>query len=103
MEKTELASVAPVAMDWCDIGSWQAVWELSGKDGASNAAEGNVFLEGCRGSLVRAESRLVAAIGVEDLVVIETADAVLVMPRALAQKLADVVPVLRARMQRNQG
>jgi mannose-1-phosphate guanylyltransferase/mannose-6-phosphate isomerase len=97
MEKTSLASVASVAMDWCDIGSWEAVWELSEKDGENNVAEGKVFLEDCRNSLVRAESRLVAVIGVDDLVVVETADAVLVMPRAQAQRLSDIVPQLRAK------
>ncbi len=97
MEKTSLASVASVAMDWCDIGSWEAVWELSQKDGENNVVEGKAVLEDCRNSLVRAESRFVAVIGADDLVVIETADAVLVMPRARAQLLADVVPKLAAK------
>lgn len=96
MEKTALASVVPVAMDWCDVGSWEAVWELSPKDGDNNVREGLTFVDDCRNSLVRAEGRLVAIIGVDDLVVIESKDAVLVMPRAKAQRLADLVPALEA-------
>jgi mannose-1-phosphate guanylyltransferase/mannose-6-phosphate isomerase len=103
MEKTARASVVPVAMDWCDIGSWESVWELSPKDADNNARDGVTFIDDCRNSLVRAESRLVAVVGVDDLVVIETKDAVLVVPRAKAQRLADLVPALQAKLARSDG
>jgi mannose-1-phosphate guanylyltransferase / mannose-6-phosphate isomerase len=79
--------VVPLDAGWSDLGAWDAVWTASAKDDDGNVARGNAVLEDARDTLVQAESRLVAALGVEDLVIIETADAVLVAKR---EKTADL-------------
>lgn len=96
-EKTDRAAVIPVTMDWSDVGSWAALHEVGKADPAGNVAIGDVVAVDTRGSYVRAESRLVALVGVEDLVVVETADAVVVLPRARAQDIKTIVETLKAR------
>ena len=91
MEKTRRAAVVPVAMGWSDIGSWDALWEMSAKDGEGNSIEGNVLAEDTRNCYLRSEAGLVAAIGVEDLVVVGTADAVMVAPRNRTQEVKTLV------------
>jgi mannose-1-phosphate guanylyltransferase/mannose-6-phosphate isomerase len=91
MEKTRRAAVVPVAMGWSDIGSWDALWELSCKDREGNSIEGNVVAEDTRNCYLRSEAGLVAAIGIEDLVVVGTADAVMVAPRKRAQDVRKLV------------
>ena len=91
MEKTRRAAVVPVAMGWSDIGSWDALWEMSGKDGDGNSIEGNVIAEQTRNCYLRSEAGLVAAIGIEDLVVVGTADAVMVAPRKRTQEVKALV------------
>jgi mannose-1-phosphate guanylyltransferase / mannose-6-phosphate isomerase len=91
MEKTRRAAVVPVAMGWSDIGSWDALWEMSDKDGDGNSIEGNVIAEQTRNCYLRSEAGLVAAIGVEDLVVVGTADAVMVAPRKRTQEVKALV------------
>jgi mannose-1-phosphate guanylyltransferase/mannose-6-phosphate isomerase len=78
MEKTSRAAVVPVACGWSDVGSWRAVWELSGKDGEGNAAQGTAVFEDSRNCNVSTDKALVALEGVDDLVVVATQDAVLV-------------------------
>ena len=78
MEKTDKGLVLPVSFDWTDLGSWHALWEHGAKDEDGNVTTGDVLLRGVRDSLVRADSRLVAATGVEGLTIVETRDAVLV-------------------------
>ena len=78
MEKTARAAVVPVACGWSDVGSWHAVWELSGKDGEGNAARGAAVFEDSRNCNVSTDRALVALEGVDDLVVVATQDAVLV-------------------------
>jgi mannose-1-phosphate guanylyltransferase/mannose-6-phosphate isomerase len=85
MEHTERAAVVPVAMGWSDLGSWDALWELAGKDAAGNALIGNVLAEDAKNCYLRSEAGLVAALGVEDLVVVATQDAVMLAPRSRAQ------------------
>jgi mannose-1-phosphate guanylyltransferase/mannose-6-phosphate isomerase len=97
MEKTSDAVVVEADIGWSDIGSWASLWQASPADPQGNVAKGDVHLDGARNSYVRAESRLVAAIGVEDLIVVETADAVLVANKAYAQKVKDTVEALRAK------
>jgi len=75
MEKTRCAAVVPVAMGWSDVGSWDALWEMSEKDSDGNSLTGDIIAEGTRNCYLRSEAGLVAAIGVEDLVVVATADA----------------------------
>lgn len=78
MEKTDLAAVVPLEAGWNDVGAWSAVWQVAARDADGNAARGDVMLEGYRDSYVHAEHRLVSLLGVEDVVVVETHDAVLV-------------------------
>jgi mannose-1-phosphate guanylyltransferase/mannose-6-phosphate isomerase len=85
MEKTDRAVVIPIDVGWSDVGSWQSVWELSERDGSGNVLVGDVTAIEVTGSYVLASSRKVAVAGVDDLVVVETPDAVLVVPRSRAQ------------------
>jgi mannose-6-phosphate isomerase-like protein (cupin superfamily) len=83
-------------MSWSDLGSWEALWEISTKDGADNAVFGDVIATGSSGSLVRSEgASTIVALGVQDLVVVATGDAVLVTPRARAQDVGLFVDALR--------
>ena len=95
MEKTAKAAVVPLDAGWSDVGSWSALYDVLEKDADGNVARGDVVLEGCKDSYVLSTSRLVAAIGLEDFVVIETADAVAVLPRRDAQRIKAVVDRLK--------
>ncbi|WP_417536723.1 mannose-1-phosphate guanylyltransferase/mannose-6-phosphate isomerase [Methylophaga sp.] len=96
MEKTSSAVVVPLDAGWSDIGSWSALWEVSGKDDAGNAIAGDVIQQDSSGCLVRADHRLVATVGVEDLVVVETKDAVLVAHKDRVQDVKKVVRQIEA-------
>ena len=91
MEKTSRAAVVPVACGWSDVGSWHAVWELSGKDGEGNAARGAAVFEDSRNCNVSTDRALVALEGVDDLVVVATQDAVLVSRQKDANGLKRLV------------
>ena len=95
MERTYLASVVPLDAGWSDIGSWTALWETSDRDGNNNALQGDIKAIDTKNSLVRAESRLVATVGVSDLVVVETKDAILVAHRDHVQKIKDLVEEIK--------
>jgi mannose-1-phosphate guanylyltransferase/mannose-6-phosphate isomerase len=95
LERSDCVSLIPCDIGWNDVGSWQAVHEISPKDDNGNAMQGNVIAVGCKNSLIRAEKRLVAAIGVEDLCVIETSDAVLISKRDQTQRVREVVDALQ--------
>ncbi|HQS58904.1 MAG: mannose-1-phosphate guanylyltransferase/mannose-6-phosphate isomerase [Gallionellales bacterium 35-53-114] len=95
LEKSDRVSLIPCDIGWNDVGSWQAVHEISAKDENGNALQGNVIAVGCKNSLIRAEKRLVAAIGVEDLCIIETADAVLISKSDQTQRVREVVDALQ--------
>jgi mannose-1-phosphate guanylyltransferase/mannose-6-phosphate isomerase len=95
MERTRDAVVIPAAIGWSDVGSWSALHEVQAHDASGNAVRGDVYLDGVSGSLVRAESRIVALIGVKDLVVVETNDAVLVAHRDQVQRVKQVVDHLK--------
>ena len=102
MEKESGLNVVPASFGWSDLGSWQSAWELSDKDADGNAAPANAVLEDARGNLVRdlgthARNRVVALVGVQDLCVIETDDALLVIPRERAQDVRNVVQALQQR------
>jgi len=98
MERSSRVAVVPVDPKWSDVGSWHALWEMMDKDAAGNAVhqggDGSVILVDARGCLVRSEKRLVALAGVEDLAVVETADAVLVARREVGEAIRGVVDVL---------
>jgi mannose-1-phosphate guanylyltransferase len=95
MEKTDLACVVPMDAGWSDIGSWSSLWEQGGKDSAGNSTHGDVMTTDTEGSFVHAESRLVAAVGVKDLVIVETHDAVLVADKSKAQEVKQIVERLQ--------
>lgn len=97
MEKTDRAAVVPVSCGWSDIGSWSSLWSVAQRDEDGNRHEGDVISVDTRGSLVRAsERRLIATIGVEDLVVIDTADATLVARKDRVQDVKAIVDRLKA-------
>lgn len=97
MEHTTQAAVIPMDPGWSDIGAWDAVFELNGiAELQGNAVQGDVLLHDTRNSLVHSHSRLVATVGIEDLVVVETEDAVLVAGRAHAQDTKRIVEQLKA-------
>jgi mannose-1-phosphate guanylyltransferase/mannose-1-phosphate guanylyltransferase/mannose-6-phosphate isomerase len=96
MEKTSRAAVVPASMGWNDIGSWTALWEVGEHDESGNVVRGDVWLDGVSDSLVRAESRMVAVIGVRDLLIVETADALLVADKSCAQDVKKAVEYLKA-------
>lgn len=81
MEHTTIAAVVPATIGWSDIGCWSAIWERSEKDGAGNVISGDVIIEDSRDNYIRSDKRLVAALGVDDLIVVESADAILVCRR----------------------
>lgn len=91
MEKTDKAAVVPLDAGWSDIGSWSSLWQISDKDDNGNALRGDVMAQDSHNTLVRADSRMVATLGVEDMVVVETKDAVLVCPRDRAQDVKTLV------------
>jgi len=95
MEKTARAAVVPVSCGWSDVGSWHAVWELSDKDGQGNAAQGSAVFEDSRNCNVSTDKALVALEGVDDLVVVATADAVLVSRQKDANGLKRLVAKLK--------
>ena len=97
LEKSDRVSLIPCDIGWNDVGSWQAVHEISPKDENGNALQGNVIAVECKNTLVRAEKRLVAAIGLEDVCVIETADAVLISRSDQTQDVRKVVDALQQR------
>ena len=87
MERTDRACVVPVDMGWSDLGSWEAVWSAADKDAAGNAVDGDVLAIGATNCLVRNASGLtIAAVGVEDLVIVATGDSILIVPRSKAQQ-----------------
>ncbi|OFW62084.1 MAG: mannose-1-phosphate guanylyltransferase/mannose-6-phosphate isomerase [Actinobacteria bacterium RBG_16_64_13] len=85
------AVVVPLDAGWSDVGGWAAIWSVSAKDEAGNVVRGDVILEDTRGTLVHADSRLVTVLGAENLVVVETADAVLVAAKDKAHDLKRLV------------
>jgi mannose-1-phosphate guanylyltransferase/mannose-6-phosphate isomerase len=88
--------VVPLSAGWSDVGAWDALWAVSEHDANGNAAKGDVILHGSRDTLVHASHRLVAAVGCEDMVVVETADAVLVVPKNRTQDVKSLVERLKA-------
>jgi len=96
MEKTASAAVIPVDMEWNDIGSWSALWEVGESDEFGNVTHGDVLLEDSNNSYIHADSRLVTTVGLNDHVVVETADAILVAHRDKAQNVKEIVERLKA-------
>ncbi len=96
MEKTARAVVVPLAAGWSDIGAWSALSQIIPQDDAGNVMRGDVLAHATKNTTIIAEHRLVAAVGLENIVVVETADAVLVAHRDHSQKVKDVVAQLKS-------
>jgi mannose-1-phosphate guanylyltransferase/mannose-6-phosphate isomerase len=94
-ERTDRAAVVPADLGWSDVGSWDALWELGAKDGDGNVSVGDVVLENATGCYARSDGMLTAVIGLTDVVVVTTEDAVLAMHRDCAQDVKKVVDRLR--------
>lgn len=91
MERTDRASMIALDASWSDIGSWASVWEVADKDGTNNATQGDVLLQDCEDCLVHGTTRLVTAVGLRNTVVVETADALLIMDTERAQDTKKLV------------
>jgi mannose-1-phosphate guanylyltransferase/mannose-6-phosphate isomerase len=96
MEKTELGAMVPLEAGWSDLGSWEALWQVGAKDAAGNVTRGDVLLHDVGSSFVHAESRLVAAVGLDAHIIVETADAVFVAPRGRVQEVKHLVERLKS-------
>ncbi len=97
LEKSRNLYLVPAEIGWSDVGSWDAVHEIAAKDAQGNSAQGNVLAFDCKDTLVRAGKRVVAAVGVEGVSIVETPDAVLVAGRGASQDVKKVVEALAAR------
>jgi mannose-1-phosphate guanylyltransferase/mannose-1-phosphate guanylyltransferase/mannose-6-phosphate isomerase len=96
MERTKRAAVAPVDIGWTDVGSWSALWEIGDRDPSGNVVSGDVLAEDVQSSYLRSEGPLVAALGVEDLIIVATSDAVLVTRKDRDQDVKRIVERLKA-------
>ena len=95
MEKTQHAMVVPLDAGWNDIGSWSSLWDVNEKDAQGNSVHGDVMLFDARNNLAMSESRLVAAVGVDDLIIVETKDAVMVASKDKSQEVKQIVDRLK--------
>lgn len=96
MEHTERAVVIPCDFGWSDVGAWNALWEISDKDASGNVLVGRSLTSDVEGSYLRSEDgRLIAAIGLKDMVVVSTGDAVMIAPRAYSMAVKDLVKRLK--------
>lgn len=97
MEKTALAAMVPLDAGWSDVGSWSSLWETAdNKDKNGNVIVGDAILEGVNNSYINAEERLIAVVGLDDVVVVETKDAVMVANKNKVQDIKNVVNKLKA-------
>jgi len=95
MEKTDKAAVVPLNTDWSDVGSWSSIWDVSLRDGQGNVFRGDVLTHDTTNSLLMAEDRCIAAVGLDNVVVIETSDAVLVADKDKCQDVKAIVSQLK--------
>ena len=95
MEKSANSSMVPLDAGWSDVGSWSALHEVSEVDVDGNALIGDVLVHNCEGTYIQSESRLVAAVGLKDVIVVETKDSILVADRAQSQDVKFVVAQLK--------
>ena len=96
MEKTREVAMLPIDVGWNDVGSWSSLWDIAPHDDAGNFVQGEAVLTDTRGSYIHSGKALVATIGVENLVIVDTPDALLVADRARAQDVSKLVATLRA-------
>jgi mannose-1-phosphate guanylyltransferase / mannose-6-phosphate isomerase len=95
MEKTDKAAVIPLAAGWNDVGSWSALWDVTHKDESGNAISGDVLTLDTKNSYIFAENKLVTVIGVDNLIVIETKDAVMIAHKNRVQEVKQIVDQLK--------
>ena len=95
MEHTEGAMVVPLDANWSDIGSWDALWDAKNKDSNGNVSEGDVILNGVKNTYTYSSNRLVSAIGVSDLVIVDTQDALLIADKNHSQNIKNIVNQLK--------
>lgn len=95
MERTCLGTVIPMEIGWKDIGSWNQLWDCSTKDESGNVIKGNIILENSKNCLFRSEERLIVGLNLEDIIVIETDDAVLVVNKDSTQEIKKIVQNLK--------
>lgn len=95
MEKADTVGVLPVSFAWSDIGGWPALWEVGEKDACGNVVTGDVMLADTQGSYIRAGSHLVAALGLRDIVIVDTPDALLVAAKDKVDQVKDFVAKLK--------
>jgi mannose-1-phosphate guanylyltransferase/mannose-1-phosphate guanylyltransferase/mannose-6-phosphate isomerase len=96
MEQTDKGVMVPLSCGWNDLGSWDALWQAGQQDGSGNVLKGDVVTCDVRDSYLHAETRLLAAVGLENHIVVETADAVLISPRDRVQEVKKIVDKLKA-------
>ena len=97
MEKTDAAMMVPLDAGWSDVGSWAALHDVRDKDDAGNTVDGDVEMHDCKGMFIQAESRLVTAVGLEDVVIVETKDSTLVVSKARSQDVKALVDTLKSK------
>jgi len=95
LEPSDNVVMVPVSMGWSDVGSWDAVYDISEKDANNNAISGHVIAVDCKSTLLRSESRLIAAVGLQDVMAVETADAILICHKGESQRVREIVKVLK--------
>ena len=100
MEKTRRAAVVPLDLEWSDVGSWYALWEADDKDSDGNVAKGDVLAIDCRDSLIHSDAGLVAVLGLEKTLVVQTRDATVVAPLERASEVRHIVQELKKRNRR---
>jgi mannose-1-phosphate guanylyltransferase/mannose-6-phosphate isomerase len=97
MEKTDNAAVVPFSAGWSDVGAWSALWNVCPRDADGNVIQGDVIAEDTHNALLFAQYRCLATVGLDDVIVVETADAVLVVSKDRAQDVKNIVNVLKSR------
>ena len=93
-EKTQKAYVLPLNCGWDDIGNWESLWNISKKDLDGNSTKGNVMVKGTKNSLIRSNSKLLVGLGLEDLIIVDTQDALLVANKKYSQEIKNIVSIL---------
>lgn len=96
MEKTKDAVVVPMDAGWCDIGSWSSLWDISNKDKNGNATYGDVILHNTNNSYIRSDKRLITAIGINNLIIVDTNDALMVSNKNSSQDIKIISEKLKA-------
>ena len=95
LEKSDRVAVIPVDMEWTDLGSWESLHKVSDKDSEGNVLRGNVISQDTKNSLIFSDKKLVASIGVENLIIVETEDALLVCNINRSQEVKKLVETLK--------